>query len=76
MIMQPYLTLGALALSLALLLVAPPGNEPKMTRPVDLAWSNGQPPPAGAKVAAMQGGMSEPLAFTVRAHGGNSSRKQ
>lgn len=60
--------LGAVGLTLALVLVTPPGygHEHVMIQPGDLKWSDVPSLPAGAKIAVIEGKMSEPQAFTVR----------
>lgn len=67
--MQSYsFTLGALALALGVLVAAPSGqgHEHLMIVPADLKWADVPSLPAGAKIAVIEGKMSEAQAFTVR----------
>ena len=67
--MQSYsFTLGALALALGVLVAAPSGqgHEHLMIKPADLKWADVPSLPPGAKIAVIEGKMSEAQAFTVR----------
>jgi hypothetical protein len=69
MAMQSYsFTLGALVLALGVLVAAPSGrgHEHLMIKPADLKWADVPSLPAGAKIAVIEGKMSEAQAFTVR----------
>lgn len=61
------ITLGALGIVVALV-DAPSalGHDHQMIRPADLKWSDVPSLPPGAKIAVIEGKMSEAQAFTVR----------
>lgn len=60
--------LGVWALALGMLVAAPSsrGHEHMMMTPADLKWSDVPSLPQGAKIAVIEGKMSEAQAFTVR----------
>jgi ChrR Cupin-like domain len=59
---------SAMGFAVVLLLVTPPGlsQEHQMVRPADLKWADVPSLPPGAKIAVIEGKMSEAQAFTVR----------
>lgn len=60
-------TLGALGIVVALVDVPSAlGHDHQMIRPADLKWSDVPSLPPGAKIAVIEGKMSEAQAFTVR----------
>ena len=61
-------TISSMAFAVVLLLVTPPGlsQEHQMIRPADLKWVDVPSLPPGAKLAVIEGKMSEAQAFTVR----------
>ena len=60
-------TLGALGIVVALVDVSSAlGHDHQMIRPADLKWSDVPSLPPGAKIAVIEGKMSEAQAFTVR----------
>ena len=61
------ITLGALGIVVALVDVPSAfGHDHQMIRPADLKWSDVPSLPPGAKIAVIEGKMSEAQAFTVR----------
>ena len=62
------LTLAALSVAGGLLTVSPValGHEHQMIRPSDLKWSDVPSLPPGAKIAVIEGKLSEAQAFTFR----------
>jgi anti-sigma factor ChrR (cupin superfamily) len=61
-------TLGAWVLALGVLAATPAvhGQEHQMITPADLKWADVPSLPQGAKIAVIEGKMSEAQAFTVR----------
>jgi anti-sigma factor ChrR (cupin superfamily) len=59
---------GAWALALGMLVTAPAGHshEHQMVKPADLKWTDVPSLPSGAKIAVIEGKMSDAQAFTVR----------
>jgi hypothetical protein len=67
--MNPHaVTFAALSLALGLIAAGPAalGHDHQMVRPADLKWSDVPSLPPGAKLAVIEGKMSEAQPFTVR----------